>query len=151
MKPTDHRQDIVKTAVITLSSEESLLARKAFISKMTPLGFNLTVQHKDLIPLTLRRGLTLNRLLNKNLSLYIPLMDIDLEVKVITTRHLGKGEFEIKTKFLTGLPAYWRECLSELWPKPQAKQLRDDEIFAFNFPAARKAQSPLLFLRSDKD
>ncbi len=140
----------LKVAIITLLHEENILAKKAFISHLTAQGFHLLLSHKDLIPLKYKNQLSLDSLINQKLSLYIPLMEIDLEVTVLKTRHLGKGNFEIQTEFLTELPLYWRECLLELWPKNpknsslliqsekrnnwHLQSLQSDTSFLFNRP-----------------
>lgn len=121
---TGKNQDfsIVKTALITLSQEDSIIVKKAYICRLTPQGFDLHLKRQDLVPSFLRTRLSLDCLLNKNLSLYIPLMGIDLDVTVTKTQHLGKGDFEIMTEFFADSPTYWRECLFELWPKKYLPQ-----------------------------
>lgn len=105
-----------KATLITLSGEENIIIKKAFISRLTSQGFDLIVHYRDLVPTFLKSQLNLDYLLDKKLSLYIPLMEIDLEVTVTNVRHLGKGDFKIKTEFFIEIPQYWRECLCELWP-----------------------------------
>ena len=109
----------VKASLITLSGKEaSLIARKALISQMTPYGFELSLHRHDLVPRVLKYNTSLNTLCSKNLSLYIPAMNMDLEGTVTTTDHLGQGVFKIQMKFLKEQASYFNECLCELWPGP---------------------------------
>lgn len=109
----------VKASLITVSGKETnLIARKALISQMTPYGFELSLHRHDLVLKVLKYNTSLNMLCSKNLSLYIPAMDMDLEGTVITTDHLGQGVFKIQMKFLKEQSSYFNECLCELWPGP---------------------------------
>ena len=108
----------VKASFITLSDgDENLIAKKALISQVTPRGFDMVLNRHDLVPSHLKFNINLNSLCKKNISLYIPSMEIDLEGTVIKTNHLGRGVFKISTEFFKEFPKYWGECLSELWPK----------------------------------
>ena len=107
----------IKASFITLSDrEESLISKKALFSQVTPNGFDLVLNRRDLVPSRLKFNINLNSLRKKNISLYVPAMEIDLEGTVIETMHLGKGVFKIRTEFLKEAPQYWGECLFELWP-----------------------------------
>ena len=108
--------DSFKATLITLSGEENIIIKKAFISKLTSQGFDLIFNYRDLVPVFLKSQLHLKYLLGKKLSMYLPLMDIDLEVKVIKSYHIGHGDFKMHTEFFIEIPQYWRECLCELWP-----------------------------------
>lgn len=107
----------LKAASITLSNEDNFIVKKAFISKVSPTGFNLTFNYRDLVPESLKFQLHLHSLWYKNIHVYIPDMEIDLEGKVIGTRHMGKGNFEVNIEFSEEVPKYWCECLFDLWPK----------------------------------
>ena len=107
----------VKAASITLSNEDNLIVKKAVVSEVSPHGFNLTFHYRDLVPKSLKFQLHLHSLWYKNIHMYIPDMEIDLEGKVIGTRHIGKGNFEVNVEFSQEIPQYWCECLFDLWPK----------------------------------
>ena len=107
----------IKAASITLSNEDNLIVKKAFISQVSPTGFNLTFNYRDLVPESLKFQLHLHSLWYKNIHMYIPDMEMDLEGKVIGTRHMGKGNFEVNIEFFQEVPQYWGECLFDLWPK----------------------------------
>ena len=107
----------VKAASITLSNEENLIVKKALISQVSPAGFNLIFNYRDLVPESLKFQLHLHSLWYKNIHMYIPDMEMEMEGTVIGTRHLGTGNFEINIEFFQEVPKYWRECLFDLWPK----------------------------------
>ncbi len=119
-----HKQNVTannkltfKASCIGLSNEEnSLIAKKAFISKVTPNGFNLSLYYKDLIPRSLRFHLNLSPLLGKKILMYIPAMNMDLEGIITKAHHTGNGHFNIHLNFFEDMPKYWCECLFELWP-----------------------------------
>ncbi len=107
----------VKASCITVSDGEKdhLIVSKAAL-QMHKKGFELTVSRQDLFPPLLKYNISLNALQTKNLSLYIPSMEIDLEGTVVRTQHIGKGVFKICLEFLKESPKYYNECLLELWP-----------------------------------
>ena len=106
-----------KASCISLLEEENhLIAKKAFISKVTSKGFNLNLYYKDLIPRSLRFHLSLSPLIGKKILMYIPAMNMDLEGTITKAQHTGGGHFNIHLDFFKDMPQYWRECLFELWP-----------------------------------
>ena len=107
----------VKASCITVSDgEDQLIASRAFVSQMHKKGFELTLSRQDLFPPLLKYNINLNALHTKNLSLYIPSMEMDLEGTVARTQHMGQGTFKICLEFLKESPKYYNECLFELWP-----------------------------------
>ena len=108
----------IKACSITLSNEENIVVKKAIVSEVTTSGFKLILNYRDLVPESLKFQLHLHSLWYKNIHIYIPDMDMDWEGRVIGTRHLGKGNFEVNIEFFQEVPKYWRECLFDLWPKP---------------------------------
>ncbi len=108
---------MVKASSITLSGEENLIAKKALISQLTPECFQLILNHKDLVLPSAKYRLNLEFLHQKNLIMYIPSMEIDLEANVTNSQHLGRGVFKLNCQFFKEVPYYWRECLFELWPR----------------------------------
>ena len=107
----------VKAASITLSNEENFIVKKALIPQIEPSGFHLIFNYRDLVAESLKFQLHLHSLWYKNIHMYIPDMQIELEGKVVSTQHLGEGTFKVNIQFSKTVPQYWRECLSELWPK----------------------------------
>jgi len=107
----------IKATAITLSNEENIIIKKAIVSQLNTTNFSLIFNVYDLLLPSLKYQLHLHSLWYKNIHTYIPDMEMDLEGKVIGTRHLGKGSFEINIEFFQEVPKYWRECLMDLWPK----------------------------------
>lgn len=107
----------VKATSIALSHEESLIVKKAVVSEVSPKGFNLTFNYQDLIMDSLKFQWGLHTLWYKNIDIYIPDMEMDIEGKVIGAKRLEQGKFEVNIEFSQEAPVYWRECLFELWPK----------------------------------
>ena len=108
----------VKACSITFYNEENIIVKKAIISEVTTSGFKLILNYRNLVPDSLKFQLHLSKLWYKNIRVYIPDMEMDWEGKVIGTQHLGKGRFEVNIEFFQEVPHYWRECLFDLWPKP---------------------------------
>jgi len=107
----------VRASSITLVNEENLIVKKALVSYMGLNGFNLTFNYRDLVAESLKFQLHLHSLWYKNIHVYIPDMEMELEGQVVRTQHLGNGNFEIKIFFFQEVPKYWRECLLDLWPE----------------------------------
>ena len=107
----------VRASSITLANEENLIVKKARVSHISPTGFNLTFNYRDLAAESLRFQLHLHSIWYKDIHVYIPDMEMELEGQVVGTQHLGNGNFEINIFFFQEVPKYWRECLLDLWPK----------------------------------
>ena len=124
----------VRASSITLSNEENFIVKKAFIPQIKPSGFHLIFNYRDLVAESLKFQLHLHSLWYKNIHMYIPDMQIELEGTVVSTQHLGKGTFKVNIKFPKTTPKYWRECLSELWPKPaHSDPVKNKGTKAFSF------------------
>ena len=107
----------VKATSIALSYEENLIVKKALVQEVSPKGFNLIFNYQDLLIDSLKWQWDLRTLWYKNIDMYIPDMEMDLEGKVMGIKRLDKGNFEVNMEFPHNQPLYWRECLFELWPK----------------------------------
>ena len=112
----DKKLTFKASCISLLEEENNLIAKKAFISKVTTHGFNLNLYYKDLIPRSLRFHLNLNPLIGKKILMYIPAMNMDLEGTITEAHHTGNGYFNIHLNFFEDMPKYWCECLFELWP-----------------------------------
>ena len=112
----------VKACSITLFNEENILVKRAFVSKVTPSGFTLTFNCRDLVLSQVRdhsfssENGGLGFLLYRNIRIYIPEMDIDLEGNTVALSSLEAGNFALQIEFLPESPKYWGECLQDLWP-----------------------------------
>ena len=104
------------SCIVLCGKEYQHLAKKAFISKLTPNGFNMFLNYKDLIPRAFRFHLSLKQLIGKKIFMYVHSMNMDLEGVAVTEKHTGRGNFNIYMRFPEETPKYWRECLFYLWP-----------------------------------
>ena len=82
----------IKIDLFSLIETSDVIAHKAFLVQISPQGFYLRVDRKDLLS-SLKQNLSLNSIHKKDVVLHIPEMDIDLDGVVTQTRHIGKGVF----------------------------------------------------------
>lgn len=110
--------DPVNVSDITSLSSYTVLANTGNIIDASIRGFLLQVDRKDLIPKDLRQNLNLDNLVNQQVVMYLPQMNLDLDGTVTRAAHKGGGVFEIAVDFSAEVPEYWRECLIDLLPSP---------------------------------
>lgn len=110
--------DSIHVAEITSLNSYLLIAREGYIVDASTRGLLMVVTRKDLVPKELRDNLSLDELVGKDLCLYLPQMNIDLDGTVVRANHIGRGVFEIALEFSNEIPEYWRECLVDLLPEP---------------------------------
>ncbi len=115
---TEQKGQIIKACAITFSKIEDILIKKAVICEVTPKGFTLLLNYRDLVSKSLKAKLHLQTLYHKNIHIYLPDMEMDLEGRVTGTRHVGGGNFEVYIEFLPVEPVYWRKCLFDLLKAP---------------------------------
>jgi hypothetical protein len=103
-----------------MSSLESLvkIARHAEIIEASTSGFLLIVKREDLVPASLRRNLSLERIHGTKVLLHLPQMNLEISGRISRSRLLGKRGFEIGIDYTEDSPEYWRECLLDLLPAP---------------------------------
>ena len=111
----------IKATSIALAEEEELVVKKAFVSHLSPLGFKLICHSKNFITETLKFQMSCYALWQKELYMYIPDMNLDLEGIVTHVRYIQNGRWEISIEFSPSAPQYWRECLSDLWPTKEGR------------------------------
>jgi len=114
------RREISPLEVSSVSSLENLakIARYGEIVEASTTGFLLMVRREDLIPIALRRNLTLDNLVGGKILLHLPQMNIEISGKIMRTKLLGKQGFELGIDYTDDAPEYWRECLVDLLPAP---------------------------------
>jgi len=117
---TAARREITPLAVSSMSSLESLvkIARHAEIIEASTSGFLLIVKREDLVPASLRRNLSLERIHGTKVLLHLPQMNLEISGRISRSRLLGKRGFEIGIDYTEDSPEYWRECLLDLLPAP---------------------------------
>lgn len=114
------RRDITPLEVSSVSSLENLakISRYGEIVEASTTGFLLIVKREDLIPVALRKNLTLEGLHGTKVLLHLPQMNIEISGRIMRTKLLGKQGFELGIDYADDAPEYWRECLVDLLPAP---------------------------------
>jgi hypothetical protein len=114
------RRDITPLEVSSISSLENLakIAKFGEIVEASITGFKLIVKREDLIPLALRRNLTLSSIEGQKVLLHLPQMNIEISGRIMRTKLIGQAGFEIGIDNSEDAPEYWRECLMDFLPSP---------------------------------
>jgi hypothetical protein len=110
--------DFIHVAELTSLSSYSVIAREGVIVDASQSGFLLRIERAQLIPKEYRENLSLSKLVNHQVVMYLPQMNLDLDGTITRAEHVGKGRFEIACSFSADVPEYWRDCLVELLPAP---------------------------------
>ncbi len=87
------------------------------IVEASSTGFKLIVKRQDLCGPELRSTIDLSGLCGEEISLYIPMMDLDITGCVARAKYLSNKQFEIGIDYSGDAPEYWRECLCDLLPR----------------------------------
>jgi hypothetical protein len=80
-------------------------------------GFKLIVKRDDFCQSEHKSTMNLDKLNGTAISLYIPIMDLDITGQVTRTKYVSNKEFEIGIDYSSDAPEYWRECLCDLLPR----------------------------------
>lgn len=87
------------------------------IVEASATGFKLIVKRDDLCSAEHKGTMNLDALKGTEVSLYIPIMDLDITGHVARTKYVSNKEFEIGIDYSSDAPEYWRECLCDLLPR----------------------------------
>ena len=114
------RRDISPIEVSSISSMENLakIAKHGEIIEASITGFLLRVRREDLVPVALRRNLTIDSLVGTRVLLHLPQMNLEVSGRIARTKLMGKDGYEIGVDYSDDAPEYWRECLVDLLPAP---------------------------------
>ncbi|MFN7455092.1 MAG: hypothetical protein ACK5RO_10595 [Pseudobdellovibrionaceae bacterium] len=114
------RRDITPLVVSSMSSLENLakIAKGGEVIEASISGFLIMIKREDLVPVSLRRNLTLDELVGTKILIHLPQMNIEISGTIARTRFVGKKGFEIGIDYSDDAPEYWRECLLDLLPAP---------------------------------
>ena len=118
-------KETLNISQFSLTSTSDIIARKAALFQVSQNGFYLRVHRKELEK-TLRKHLNLDSICNKNVDMYLPKMNLNLDGTVIYAKHVGSGVFELFIKFLDTLPSYWCDCLMDMlvcYPEGEFSQI----------------------------
>lgn len=110
--------DYIQVNDLTSVDDYGVIAKAGQITNASTTGFLLEVTREDLVPEDLRKNLSLDSVLGKQVVLFLPQMNLDLDGTISRTSHKGKGTFVIAVEFSGDVPEYWRACLIDLLPQP---------------------------------
>lgn len=110
---------IIEAEDLTLIDGLHLFAARGVLKSASIGSFVVLVERKDLVASEYRETLDLSEVEGKDLALFLPQMNLDLDGTISRVRHAGKGFFEVVVAFSSEVPQYWRECLVELLPSPE--------------------------------
>jgi hypothetical protein len=117
---SEPRKELRPLEISKMSSLENLMkiSSGGQLVEASISGFKITIARDQLIPIQLRKDLSLDSLVGMNVLIH--LMDLNLEVsgRVTRTRFVGKKSFELGIDYSDDAPEYWRECLVDLLPRP---------------------------------
>lgn len=118
-KRLDQRWEInsVEIAHFTALDHLQLIATRGLLVDASTRGILLHIDREDLVPRKFRSNLTLEPLIGEKMSLEIKDMNLDITGRVVRTKPLGRGRFEVALDYTEDAPDYWRECLIDLLPK----------------------------------
>lgn len=91
------------------------------IIEASSTGFKLIVKHDDFCPDELRGNFSVDSIHGTEVSLYKPIMDLDITGLVARTKYISNREYEIGIDYTQDAPEYWRECLCDLLPRKATK------------------------------
>lgn len=114
------RRDITPLQVSYVSAIENLakIAKYAEIIEASTTGFLMLIKRDDLVPLNLRRNLTIDSIVGTKVILHLPQMNIEISGRIARTQLKGKIGYEVGIDYTEDSPEYWRECLLDLLPLP---------------------------------
>ena len=93
--------------------EPSMVIDSAHLFQISEKGFYIKLKRKNL-PSDLKKDLSLNTLLNKEIAMNLSIMNIQLNGVVTNVQHMGSGAFEIFVQCLNDTPKYWYDCLMDV-------------------------------------
>jgi hypothetical protein len=114
------RRDICPLEISSMSSLDNLakITRGGNVIEASITGFLVMVKREDLVPVALRKNLTLDDLVGMKVLLHLPQMNLEISGVVTRTKLVGKQGFEVGVDYTEDAPEYWRECLVDLLPYP---------------------------------
>lgn len=114
------RKNLDKIEIVELTAIESItsIADKAELIDASTSGFKIYIRRKNLTSKNLKSSMDLSPLHGVEVSLNIPLMDLDMTGIIVRSRYIGNELFEVGIDYTSDAPEYWRECLCDMLPAP---------------------------------
>lgn len=110
--------DYIQVNDLTSVNDYSLIAKTGIIINASSSGFLMELHREQLVPEDLRSNLSLEGALGRQVVLYLPQMNLDLDGIISRATHVGKGVYQLAVDFSSDVPTYWRDCLIDLLPQP---------------------------------
>ena len=108
----------INVSYITSLTDFARIARNCEIVEASKTGLLLLIKREDLIPVSLRKNLTLDALIGENIFMHLEDMNLEISGSIARTQLLGKKGFHVAIDYSEDAPEYWRECLMDLLPIP---------------------------------
>lgn len=80
-------------------------------------GFKLIINREDFCYQDLQSNINVDSIKGLEVSLYIPMMDLDITGHIARAKYVKNNEYIIGVDYTSDAPEYWRECLCDLLPK----------------------------------
>lgn len=87
------------------------------ITEASTTGFKLLVSKEDFCFQEMQSNINVDSIKGLEISLYIPMMDLDITGHIARARYMKNNEYELGIDYTSDAPEYWRECLCDLLPK----------------------------------
>lgn len=108
----------IKVGFVTSLDDFAKIAKKGAIVEASATGLLMEVKREDLIPPALRKTLNLDVLIGDRVFLRLEDMNLEISGTIARTQLSGKKGFLIALDYSEDSPEYWRECLTDLLPRP---------------------------------
>ncbi|KHD88094.1 MAG: hypothetical protein OM95_11310 [Bdellovibrio sp. ArHS] len=108
----------IHISYLTSLDDFAKIAKNCEIVEASSTGLLLLIKREDLIPMALRKNLTLDVLIGDRVFMHLEEMNLEISGVITRTQLLGKKGFYVAVDYSEEAPEYWRECLMDLLPKP---------------------------------
>ena len=106
-------KETIKVSQFSLLKTSDVIAQQAFLFQVSPKGFYLRLNRKDLQK-KLKSHLSLGSIRNRDVTMHLPQLNFGLDGKIAHTQHIGNGIFELFIQFFDNVPSYWSDCLMDM-------------------------------------
>jgi hypothetical protein len=105
-------------AYVTSLTDFARIAKNCEIVEASASGLLLLIRREDLIPVSLRKTLSLDVLIGESIFMHLEELNLEMSGTIARTQLLGKKGFYLAIDYSEDAPEYWRECLMDLLPIP---------------------------------
>lgn len=108
----------IRVAYISSLENFSKIAKQCEIVQASATGLLVRIKRDSLIPQVLRRNLNLDMLIGTPIFMHLYDMNLEISGVIARTQLGGKKDFLVAIDYSEDAPEYWRECLTDLLPRP---------------------------------